>query len=68
MPCHRIVGAGGRLVGFGGGLPRTVYLLELEAGWPCNGMVLTDPAGRVRSKWGMGIDRSGDVDTPPRPS
>jgi methylated-DNA-[protein]-cysteine S-methyltransferase len=31
MPCHRVVGAGGKLVGFGGGLPRKVYLLELEA-------------------------------------
>ncbi|MDG4806900.1 methylated-DNA--[protein]-cysteine S-methyltransferase [Micromonospora sp. WMMD1120] len=31
VPCHRIVGAGGRLVGFGGGLPRKVHLLELEA-------------------------------------
>ena len=32
VPCHRIVGAGGKLVGFGGGLPRKVTLLELEAG------------------------------------
>ena len=32
VPCHRIVGAGGKLVGFGGGLPRKRYLLELEAG------------------------------------
>ena len=31
-PCHRIVGAGGKLVGFGGGLDRKVTLLELEAG------------------------------------
>ncbi|MEU7586360.1 methylated-DNA--[protein]-cysteine S-methyltransferase [Micromonospora sp. NPDC049230] len=31
VPCHRIVGAGGKLVGFGGGLPRKVTLLELEA-------------------------------------
>ncbi|MFF0152495.1 methylated-DNA--[protein]-cysteine S-methyltransferase [Micromonospora sp. NPDC005203] len=31
VPCHRIVGAGGKLVGFGGGLPRKVKLLELEA-------------------------------------
>ncbi|MFI6227081.1 methylated-DNA--[protein]-cysteine S-methyltransferase [Micromonospora echinospora] len=31
VPCHRIVGAGGKLVGFGGGLPRKVHLLELEA-------------------------------------
>ncbi|MFI7574440.1 methylated-DNA--[protein]-cysteine S-methyltransferase [Micromonospora sp. NPDC049497] len=32
VPCHRIVGAGGKLVGFGGGLDRKVKLLELEAG------------------------------------
>jgi methylated-DNA-[protein]-cysteine S-methyltransferase len=32
VPCHRIVGAGGKLVGFGGGLPRKRFLLELEAG------------------------------------
>ncbi|MEH0969909.1 methylated-DNA--[protein]-cysteine S-methyltransferase [Micromonospora sp. CPCC 205546] len=32
VPCHRIVGAGGKLVGFGGGLERKVKLLELEAG------------------------------------
>jgi len=31
VPCHRVVGAGGKLVGFGGGLPRKVFLLELEA-------------------------------------
>lgn len=31
VPCHRVVGAGGKLVGFGGGLPRKVHLLELEA-------------------------------------
>jgi methylated-DNA-[protein]-cysteine S-methyltransferase len=31
VPCHRVVGAGGRLVGFGGGLSRKRYLLELES-------------------------------------
>jgi methylated-DNA-[protein]-cysteine S-methyltransferase len=31
VPCHRVVGAGGKLVGFGGGLPRKIHLLELEA-------------------------------------
>jgi methylated-DNA-[protein]-cysteine S-methyltransferase len=31
VPCHRVVGAGGKLVGFGGGLPRKRGLLELEA-------------------------------------
>jgi methylated-DNA-[protein]-cysteine S-methyltransferase len=31
VPCHRVVGAGGKLIGFGGGLPRKIHLLELEA-------------------------------------
>ncbi|GAA3349815.1 methylated-DNA--protein-cysteine methyltransferase [Amorphoplanes nipponensis] len=31
VPCHRVVGAGGKLTGFGGGLPRKRRLLELEA-------------------------------------
>lgn len=31
LPCHRVVGAGGKLVGFGGGLPTKRFLLELEA-------------------------------------
>lgn len=30
VPCHRIVGAGGRLTGFGGGLPLKARLLEHE--------------------------------------
>jgi methylated-DNA-[protein]-cysteine S-methyltransferase len=34
LPCHRVVGAGGKLVGFGGGLPRKRFLLALEAGSP----------------------------------
>ncbi|GIF08851.1 methylated-DNA--[protein]-cysteine S-methyltransferase [Actinoplanes siamensis] len=31
VPCHRVVGAGGKMVGFGGGLERKRRLLELEA-------------------------------------
>ena len=31
LPCHRVVGADGSLVGFGGGLPRKQALLEHEA-------------------------------------
>jgi methylated-DNA-[protein]-cysteine S-methyltransferase len=31
VPCHRVVGAGNKMVGFGGGLPRKRHLLELEA-------------------------------------
>jgi methylated-DNA-[protein]-cysteine S-methyltransferase len=31
VPCHRVVGAGGKLVGFGAGLPAKRWLLEHEA-------------------------------------
>jgi methylated-DNA-[protein]-cysteine S-methyltransferase len=31
LPCHRVVGVGGKLVGFGGGVARKRLLLELEA-------------------------------------
>ena len=30
VPCHRVIGAGGRLTGYGGGLPLKKRLLELE--------------------------------------
>jgi methylated-DNA-[protein]-cysteine S-methyltransferase len=30
VPCHRIIGANGKLVGYGGGLPIKTALLELE--------------------------------------
>lgn len=30
-PCHRVVGAGGQLTGYAGGLDRKRFLLELEA-------------------------------------
>jgi methylated-DNA-[protein]-cysteine S-methyltransferase len=32
LPCHRVVGADGSLVGYGGGIDKKVKLLELE-GW-----------------------------------
>jgi O-6-methylguanine DNA methyltransferase len=31
VPCHRVIGAGGSLVGYGGGLPLKSFLLDLEA-------------------------------------
>jgi methylated-DNA-[protein]-cysteine S-methyltransferase len=31
VPCHRVIGADGKLVGFGGGLHRKRWLLQLEA-------------------------------------
>jgi methylated-DNA-[protein]-cysteine S-methyltransferase len=30
IPCHRVVGANGKLTGYGGGLPRKEFLLRLE--------------------------------------
>ncbi len=34
VPCHRVIGAGGKLVGYGGGLPLKKRLLELEGALP----------------------------------
>ena len=31
IPCHRVIGADGRLTGYGGGMPRKRWLLEHEA-------------------------------------
>lgn len=30
IPCHRVIGADGRLTGYGGGLDKKTFLLELE--------------------------------------
>jgi methylated-DNA-[protein]-cysteine S-methyltransferase len=30
IPCHRVIGSDGRLVGYGGGLPAKSLLLDLE--------------------------------------
>lgn len=32
IPCHRVIGANGKLVGYGGGLERKAWLLQHEAG------------------------------------
>jgi methylated-DNA-[protein]-cysteine S-methyltransferase len=34
IPCHRVIGAAGQLVGYGGGLPRKKWLLEHESPTP----------------------------------
>jgi methylated-DNA-[protein]-cysteine S-methyltransferase len=34
VPCHRVIGADGSLTGYGGGMPRKKFLLELEQGEP----------------------------------
>lgn len=32
IPCHRVIGASGKLTGFGGGIETKQFLLELESG------------------------------------
>ena len=34
LPCHRVIGADGALVGFGGGLPTKQFRLRLEGALP----------------------------------
>ena len=34
VPCHRVVGSGGALTGYAGGLARKQALLRLEGAWP----------------------------------
>jgi O-6-methylguanine DNA methyltransferase len=40
VPCHRVIAAGGRLGGFGGGLPLKARLLALERAEPAEGLLL----------------------------
>lgn len=35
IPCHRVIGSGGQLTGFGGGLPVKEHLLRLEMEHSC---------------------------------
>lgn len=36
IPCHRVIGANGRLVGYGGGMDRKKTLLQLEGSLPAS--------------------------------
>ncbi len=38
VPCHRVIGAGGRLTGYGEGLPIKEDLLRLEGAYPAAGL------------------------------
>ncbi|MBA3537976.1 MAG: methylated-DNA--[protein]-cysteine S-methyltransferase, partial [Tatlockia sp.] len=35
IPCHRVIGSKGHLVGFGGGIEKKAYLLNLEKNQSC---------------------------------
>jgi AraC family transcriptional regulator of adaptative response/methylated-DNA-[protein]-cysteine methyltransferase len=47
LPCHRVVNAGGRLGGYGGGLWRKRRLLALEQGQPIGGLLAPPPSGQA---------------------
>lgn len=51
IPCHRVIGASGKLTGFGGGLPTKQWLLVHETGeGQLFGVDPTTPAGDQRSR------------------
>ena len=59
IPCHRVIGAGGALTGYGGGLERKRWLLALEGGSePAQLRPVSDraggPAGRQRPRRAAG--------------
>jgi methylated-DNA-[protein]-cysteine S-methyltransferase len=47
IPCHRLIGSGGSLVGYGGGLERKRWLLDLEARGSASRPVLDLVASRA---------------------
>ncbi len=38
IPCHRVIGSSGRLTGYGGGVERKAFLLDLERGGSSRGL------------------------------
>ncbi|MGI6655833.1 MAG: methylated-DNA--[protein]-cysteine S-methyltransferase [Desulfobulbus sp.] len=54
VPCHRLLGADGRLTGFGGGLAMKAHLLQLE-GWRIRGSgrnmrIVPEKSGTMKEK------------------
>lgn len=54
IPCHRVIGADGKLTGYGGGLWRKRWLLRHEsqasAGWPIDGRALAQAEGQALAR------------------
>ena len=46
IPCHRVVGVGGAITGFGLGLWRKRWLLDHEGAWPIRSRSAEGPRGR----------------------
>lgn len=55
VPCHRVIESGGGLRGYGGGLERKQFLLQLEGAWPTHPTLFdadahrTAPGGTTRA-------------------
>ncbi len=48
VPCHRVVGSGGSLTGFGLGLWRKRWLLDREGAWPLRSRSAEGPRSRAQ--------------------
>lgn len=46
VPCHRVIESGGGLRGYGGGLERKQFLLQLEGAWPTHATLFDAEPGR----------------------
>ena len=57
VPCHRVVGAGGKMVGFGGGVHRKRILLELEAAASLGSWFGTDELLEPPTEGAVGANR-----------
>ena len=48
IPCHRVIGTGGEITGFGLGLWRKRWLLDHEGAWPIKSWSAEGPRGRAQ--------------------
>jgi methylated-DNA-[protein]-cysteine S-methyltransferase len=64
VPCHRVIGADGSLTGYGGGLGRKRFLLDLESGvMPLGVAAAADTAAATGTAPATGITATGSAPT-----
>jgi O-6-methylguanine DNA methyltransferase len=70
IPCHRVVGLGGSLTGFGLGLWRKRWLLDREGAWPLRSGSIEGPkgAGQRTIEQSMGAEPASDGPRAAHPS